>query len=912
MFRWNRTFAGVLSVFLILYISLGDVPALTVPAAAQERAGSGSYQQTGEYDMPPPEGTSGAGVFADGPAGSTVRGASAVIRRGLLPYFRMYGIRGLTEKNYIAEAEGMPETDVRTDAAGISEADDSAGTGEMSESGLERTSVPFSAVPAAVDEAGTSGFTSESAELSAVEEELEEEESFSEESSAGAGENSGADTVPEAENDFEEGMVPERESESDVEEDILAALPEQYEGESEILQEETAPIEDAGNLDDDSEVIEEADFPEDESETFDETDFLEYESEIFDEADAVEDNSEDIEGDEYPEEVTAGFEEEEENPIDEPVSFNEETANLEDSATFVEEMAQEDEAALSTGDMDPQIENTGDEISEEVSEEVVFEEEVSEEVVFEETVPEEMVSEEEFSSEEFSGEAVSEEMVSDEAVSEGLISGETAPEQMVSKEAGLVSALSEEEAVSEDDSESDEVIVTETEVPDSETGAAVAPAQSAGQTKSSAVEVNTEASGDEPSGYQTNGSGSDPDGTNLSGSAASDRDLSATDPEATDPAVTDPSGTDPSGTGVPGAEQSAADPSETDTSGTNTTEADASEVDERASLKGMSLSLTDRIGVVVYAAVDATVEDDDYCEFICAGNSVSKTVAEAGSSQITDSAGEQVDVLAFELSLSSQQMTDEVAVHMVVDGVTGSEETFSVRSYADQVLDGDCPDTEKTLIRAMLNYGAYSQKYFGYNTENPANSGIFDLGGDPVTDWPDPDLSQYAYRGEDLSEKPNNGHWWDIFGYRTDLSPQIDISLNLGDEISLVYYYRWYYDYYNSLLGKVWEEIADNQAALGNRFRLTNTDVPLELGFDSGRNMHYAKLTGILPYELGNMYELEVTCGESLKWPMRLAYSPLSYCRMILESKTSTAECKNLYKSIYYYWAAASAVRNGE
>jgi hypothetical protein len=74
-------------------------------------------------------------------------------------------------------------------------------------------------------------------------------------------------------------------------------------------------------------------------------------------------------------------------------------------------------------------------------------------------------------------------------------------------------------------------------------------------------------------------------------------------------------------------------------------------------------------------------------------------------------------------NLAARQMTDKVAV--VIYNANGTQVsqiwTDSVQDYAMRILDNSDAET-KTVLVDMLNYGAAAQIYFGYRTENLANS----------------------------------------------------------------------------------------------------------------------------------------------------------------------------------------------
>ena len=66
-----------------------------------------------------------------------------------------------------------------------------------------------------------------------------------------------------------------------------------------------------------------------------------------------------------------------------------------------------------------------------------------------------------------------------------------------------------------------------------------------------------------------------------------------------------------------------------------------------------------------------------------------------------------------------------------------------------------------------------------------------------------------------------------------------------------------------------------------------------------------------MPYELDEMFEIEVTSrltGFQRKIAS-LRYSPLTYCRDMLASDSSSPEIKNLCRSLYYYCNAANIMR---
>lgn len=75
--------------------------------------------------------------------------------------------------------------------------------------------------------------------------------------------------------------------------------------------------------------------------------------------------------------------------------------------------------------------------------------------------------------------------------------------------------------------------------------------------------------------------------------------------------------------------------------------------------------------------------------------------------------------------LAAAELTDDVIVQLVCDGIAGSVYKYSVTDYANTILENfECRDDfEKAqpAVRALLNYGAEAQKYFEHNTGHLAN-----------------------------------------------------------------------------------------------------------------------------------------------------------------------------------------------
>ena len=299
-------------------------------------------------------------------------------------------------------------------------------------------------------------------------------------------------------------------------------------------------------------------------------------------------------------------------------------------------------------------------------------------------------------------------------------------------------------------------------------------------------------------------------------------------------------------------------------------------VDEIAQIETVDLFLTDKIGLRVHVALNNEYisSDDDFLAFTCAGRRVEQLVYETG----IDYQGRAV----FTLDLTARQMTDEVTLQMNVGGRDGTPVNCSVRSYADAILTGtEYTEQEKEMVRAMLNYGSYTQLYAGYNTDNLAAAGLYAAGEDPVLNGDAPDLTEYAY-----SYELNN---------QEDGLQVGKASLLLGTDVSIRFYYQ-------PGAGKTAEDYLPTQEGY-----LENDMI---LGYDQDKDMYYAEIVHISPLDLGRMYTLVIYEAPEPDFDNPIAtvtFGALSYCRSMIENEEASDASRNLSRAIYNYYEAANA-----
>ena len=205
----------------------------------------------------------------------------------------------------------------------------------------------------------------------------------------------------------------------------------------------------------------------------------------------------------------------------------------------------------------------------------------------------------------------------------------------------------------------------------------------------------------------------------------------------------------------------------------------------------------------------------------------------------------------------AKQMTDKVHV-TVKDGEDETakvylDKDYSIQEYCLGVIDStESTASLKDLCKATLDYGTYSQLYFGHNTDDLANKGNYymTLGAIPA---------DYAFTAEgDLDA---------LATYISSLSLKSRVIMNL---------------YFKAVGGKT----------------LSYTATGAEEGDTGG--YHYVRFSGIAARNLGVAKEITVSDGTD---SATLHASPLS----IAYNNQDNASMGDVYKSLYNYFYYAKA-----
>ena len=202
------------------------------------------------------------------------------------------------------------------------------------------------------------------------------------------------------------------------------------------------------------------------------------------------------------------------------------------------------------------------------------------------------------------------------------------------------------------------------------------------------------------------------------------------------------------------------------------------------------------------------------------------------------------------------QMTDEITVQ--VNGQPLSR-TYSVRTYANEILAGSYGENTKNLVREMLNYGGASQRYFQYHTERLANAELNVGTRDLSTLLP---LSATEFVFED------NMKGVSFYG----------ASLLFRERIAVRFYF--------------------SGDTTGCTFQVGDqTVIPMVFN-----DLTCVEVANITPQQFNDAIQVTVTRNTE---NITVQYSPMNYLDRMYPRSTTSIELKNVLSAVYYYHQAA-------
>ena len=286
-------------------------------------------------------------------------------------------------------------------------------------------------------------------------------------------------------------------------------------------------------------------------------------------------------------------------------------------------------------------------------------------------------------------------------------------------------------------------------------------------------------------------------------------------------------------------------------------------------VSGRSLTLKDNIDMNYYMELpkDITSNDNSYMEF-STDDGLTYKVSGHDAKQVTDENGKIL--YKFACPLNAKQMSDTIKAKMVVDGKSGIEYTYSVKDYANRILnDSKYSDPTKNVVKALLNYGASAQNFFDYKTDNLANSALDDN---------DKAIATNNFDGYKADITDNSG---------TGALKYYGSSLLCQSEMTVRHYFS----------------LASGGNVADYSFSYTDANgnvISLKPQYASDKNLYFVDISGIMAYNLDKKFECNVTNGGTNI--LKLAYGPFSYA-YIVANKSTDEKLKTLTNALYSYWS---------
>ncbi|MBE6734853.1 MAG: hypothetical protein E7563_05895 [Ruminococcaceae bacterium] len=273
-------------------------------------------------------------------------------------------------------------------------------------------------------------------------------------------------------------------------------------------------------------------------------------------------------------------------------------------------------------------------------------------------------------------------------------------------------------------------------------------------------------------------------------------------------------------------------------------------------LAGYTISLGDKIAVNYYMSLTEKTLNDANAKMVF-------TVPNTGSTYTVEipvsEAVKNSDYYVFTCEVAAKEMTSVIKAKLVTSTDELVLDDYTVQKYAEVILSDTVKYAkEQALVKAMLNYGAYAQVYFNYNTDNLANDTEY------MTDEEKAlveklDLSAYNAIVEGSEEGVT------FYGGTLSLKSETAIKLYFmveGDVSALTV----------TVNGEETELVKN-----GNLYELKISDIPAHL--------------------LGAMYEVKIG-------GLTLNYGAFSYGQLAMG--TDKTELKNAIKALYAYYEKAA------
>ena len=254
------------------------------------------------------------------------------------------------------------------------------------------------------------------------------------------------------------------------------------------------------------------------------------------------------------------------------------------------------------------------------------------------------------------------------------------------------------------------------------------------------------------------------------------------------------------------------------------------------------------------------VKNDDTAKILVSYNGTTKEISnsEWQSGTTTDGAS----CVKLPVDMIAPHMNDEITIQVVANGTAGGEQTFTIREYAEAIVNGNFDEATKNLAKHMLNYGAKSQTYFNYKADDLANKNV----GVPTN----------------MEAVPNDVYKAEISNTDADIK-FYGASLVLNSKTTLRFYFT----------------LSDGANISDFGFG----DLNVYSRNVNGTAMYFVDIVDIAPDQLNTKRSVTVTGaqGEVLS----VSYNPMWYIMRQVHNGANSQKFINLMQAMYNYYLAA-------
>lgn len=290
-------------------------------------------------------------------------------------------------------------------------------------------------------------------------------------------------------------------------------------------------------------------------------------------------------------------------------------------------------------------------------------------------------------------------------------------------------------------------------------------------------------------------------------------------------------------------------------------------------LDGYTVTLNGTVDLNYHMEIPKNIMQEDpdaYVEFTVNGEQRSKIKVKDAENKGTTK--------VFTCNVAAKEMTSDITANLVVNGQKGKDHIYSVKKYADQIINnssGGYSLEAINLVKAMLNYGASAQNFFDFNSGNLANASLDEA--DKKVEVAD--FSQYKGEIEDASDIGIN---------------YCGSSLSLNADTNVK-------DYFTLSEGHKIDEYSFSYETNGK-----STEVTPGTTLINKETHYYVDIPGIAAQHLDKKIVVtikRVNDGKTVTWK----YNPFSYGYVVKEKAQDNKELNAVMDALYLYWQRADA-----